>query len=97
MRASLDDAPSRHPHRPPPPLPSPSEGGGHTGGGGRQRAYRTTTSGVAFVTVAAIVAIVVGAGLDEAVKNETEGELKKGGGNNIIFDSDYLHFFLMLR
>ena len=33
--------------------------------------------------------------MDKAVRNETEGELRKEGGKNIIFDSDYLHFFLL--
>ena len=57
--------------------------------------------GVAFVTAVAIVAVVVGttlppfpalppprrgnAGVDEAVQNETEGELRKEGRKNIIF------------
>jgi hypothetical protein len=56
--------------------------------------------GVTFITVVAVVAIVVGAspplpratapcrgdaGVDEAVQNETKGELQKEGGKNIIF------------
>ena len=60
MRASLDDSPSCHPRRPPPPLPSPFEGGSR---GGRRTATRRTDDNlsVAFVTVLAVVAVVVGA------------------------------------
>jgi hypothetical protein len=41
-RTSLNDAPLRHPCRPPPPSPLPSVGG-RAGRGGRQRVGRTTT------------------------------------------------------
>jgi hypothetical protein len=113
VRASLNDTPLRHPHRPPPPSLSPSVRGGGARGGRRTARRTDDDSGVPFVTVLAVVAVVVSASpppspcdRPPAVANPAWTRLFKTRWREncekkevriLFFDSDYLHFFLLLR